>query len=499
METMTKLRLAAAVAAAAISASAAQFQPTTGGNLDDPTNWNNVTDSSYAVVRQQSAPLTVSTASATMPNNGNLIYRTNVHTNDFGAGHVLTIPFLTIEQGATLAHRSGSIDVTSTSVSSKIDAGSATVEGAGSAWNFALLSFPADKGGSLTVRDGASLAVSGSMTVDAGAEIVIDDALAETASCTINAGSAAVTGSGGVWRAETTTLATGGGLEVSDGATFAVTGAMTVQAGAEVSVENATFSHDTMADNKIVVNAGGTIRLKNSTLSFSGSKGKLCVAGGTAVFDGATISFGNANTAHFGGSTRVAGGTIRFEGAPSSINHRFLMYGDGLEFCVSNTTVSFAPAAADELFITSIGTVADGNAKTFRFCGAAPRLAVASSDGFHLRAEKGVLLRFELGADFDPVAPVVEITGGGTFKGDKDCLSASQVVVDVDDGCPPGTYTLLKGKAATTFLTGESKWVANCGNKRSTKFQTAGTAGTADESLQIVVTDTAAATVICFR
>ena len=377
---------------------AAQFKPTTGGNLDDESNWNNTTDGSYAVVNQQSAALTLSSSSATLPNSGNIIYRTNVHTNNFGLGNTLTVPSLTVEKGATLVHETGAIVATSASPASKIDVGMATISGANSEWRITTLDFPADKGGRMTVCDGATLTITSSMTVNSGASLF---------------------------------------------------------------VENATFAHDTTTDNKLFVNSGATLQVKDSTMRFTGIKGKLCVDGGMAVFDGATIEFGSANRQLFGGGD--SGGTIIFTGDSSSLNHRFSMTGDDFTFCVSNTTVNFSPEDASELFITGSGTANEELAKALRFCGASPRLAVASSDGLYLRGTKGVTLQFDIGRDGFPTdAAVLEITAGGSFKGDASACAASQIALNVDDHCPTGTYTLLKGSKATTFIDGTA------GNPRAT-------------------------------
>lgn len=418
------------------SASAAQFQPTTGGDLDDPNNWTSTTDTAYGVVKQQSAPLTISAASATMPNNGNLIYRTNVHTNEFGAGYVLNIPFLTVEQGAMLVHRSGAIAISGGSNQSKIGTsassiGTLVVTGENSSVSFETTPVTVGTGSSFSLLDGASMNIANKIYLGSGAAFGADHA---SISLPINSV-----------------------FEVAQGADCA------------------------FADTSIDLEKGAQL---------------LVDAGATATVARCTIH-PTDNAAKIGG----AGGMLRFADGTTTIDRRFEMSGNGFVFCIDDATVDFS---ASSLFITGSGSATDssnpGNERTLLFCGASPRLSVTSGsgNGFFLRGTKITLL-FELGADFAPVAPVVEITDAGSFKGDAACLAASQVVVDVDDDCPPGTYTLLKGKAATTFLTGESKWVANCGNKRSTKFQTAGTAGTTSECLQIVVRDAAKATVICFR
>ena len=420
--------VAASLAFASLPASAAQFQPTTGGNLDDAANWNNITDGSFAVLKAQGGPLTISQPSATLPKaTANLQYRNAfVYTNDFGAGYVLSLTgAFSAFDGSTLFHRSGTLS--SSASNSSIKDATVVVEGSDSELSLATLTMDANKGGSLIVRNGARLTI---------------------------------------------------------------TSALNVNAGATVSIENATLAQDTTLDNSISVYPDASFSMRNSTLSYANPKGKLLMRAGTAIFDGTTIAPGST-ALMFGGEN----GTAMFTGGTSTITRRFNMYGDGFTFCVSNTTVNFTPADASELFITSGGTINDGFAKTFRFCGAAPRLVIASSGGFHLRAQKGVTLQFDIPANGFPAdAAVVEITGGGTFKGDSGCLAASQVVVNVDDDCPPGTYTLLQGKNATTFLTGETPWVANCGTRRKAKFQSTDIDGLA--ALQVVVADAHKGTIL---
>ena len=372
----------------------AQFQPTQGGYLDVPDNWNSPGDRTYAIMKQQSAALTVLNDNATLPNReANLSYRSYVYTNDFGIGRSLNLSgALEVQSGASLVQKSGTL-ATATEIQSSI-AGSVMVEGQGS-----------------------------------------------------------------VFKPGLTTIS--GSVAVSNGGVVRFTSEASIECDARVIVENAEFFHDTVYDDKIFIKSGGVLNVKDSTFTFVGNKGKLSIAGGLAVFDGTEIIFGSHNTAHFGGSQDVRGGIVRFEGSPSSINHRFQMYGDGFEFCVSNTTVTFSPQDATELFITGSGLSDESCSKTFRFCGAAPRLDIASSSGFHLRGTKGVSLVFEIGkTGFPQNTAVIEITRGGSFKGDAIALAASKIVVSVDESCPPGAYILLKGQGATTFLDGsEQKYV----------------------------------------
>ena len=373
---------------------AAQFQPTTGGNLDDPDNWSSTSDTTYGVVKQQSAALTISSASATLPNNGSLLYRTNVHTNDFGAGNTLTVAGLTVEQGATLVHKSGTID--------------------------------------------------------------------STGAATFNNGAAVFTGTGSVLDGTSATLSNGGSLAIEDGAAWNFTRSVTINSGTKVVADGATLSMNTPSSGTsyyITVNEGGTFAVKDSTVNLANSKAHIAINNATATFDGVAISMGASSASTIGGD----GGTVLFTGGTSTINHRFSMTGDDFTFCVSNTTVNFSPEDANELFITGSGNSTENLAKTLLFCGAVPRFAIASSNGFYLRGTKGVTLQFDIGQEGFPTdAAVLEITAGGSFKGDPSACAASQIVLNVDDHCPTGTYTLLKGSKATTFINGTA------GNPRAT-------------------------------
>ena len=427
-------------------ACAAQFQPTGGGDLDNPSNWNNTTDTSFAVIKQQSASLTLSASEATLPNNGNLIYRTNVHTNDFGAGKTLTVPLVLVEQNATLVHRSGKIKATSTGASinqqARMANGNAFFTGAD-----AIL----EVDGTLNVGTSAatgSLAVENGATVNAGT-------LAVAADSTLSAKD-----SGTSINAETYSL-NGGTVAVGYGAMMKMTGSLTADGGSVVIVDNAKLLHDTTTDRRLTFNTGSFLSMKNSIIEFAGNKGKLYLDGGMALFDGVTVAPEQSNTVLIGGD----GGTLTFSGSPSAITHRFSMVGDDFTFCVSNATVNFSPSSASELFITGSGSASesseDGHNRIFRFCGAAPRLAIGSTGGFHLRGTS-ITLQFDIGAEGFPTdAAVVEITNGGSFKGDAGTCGASRIIVNVDDRCPAGTYTLLKGDKAATFLTGENKWQTN--------------------------------------
>ena len=95
---------------AASGAFAAQFQPSTGGDIDDPKNWNGT--GTMAVMKEQSGPLTISKSPASMPAGATeLDFRTYSYDCDFGAGSVLdmgTVKF-NVEHGGRVTLKSGTI------------------------------------------------------------------------------------------------------------------------------------------------------------------------------------------------------------------------------------------------------------------------------------------------------------------------------------------------------------------------------------------------------
>ena len=308
---------------------------------------------------------------------------------------------------------------------------------------------------------GLSMNLAGDLQVAEGATLVQKSGnLCSSAKGSIYAATVVVEGSSAGLVFKNIDLAenSGGNLVVRHGATVTVTNSMVIRAGASVLVENATLKQNTSSTSySITMKAGATLRVSNSTLEFPGTKGALYIdSGATVGFDGAEIKM-NGDVG-FGGS----GAEVVFSGKSSSFNRRFNMVGDNFTFCITNTTVCFSPATASDLFVTGGRTENENNGRTLRFCGAAPRLEVASSGGFYLRGAKGITLQFDIGRDGFPTdAAIVEITGGGSFKGDATACAASRIVVNVGRQCPPGTYVLLKGKNASTFLTGEDKWVTN--------------------------------------
>ena len=371
---------------------AAQFQPTTGGNLDNSDNWNTPSDNSFAIMKAQSAPLTISSSLATLPNpKGNLSYRNCVYTNEWPSGwKMYGTGTFEIQSSSSLLQKSGT------------------------------LSFAGEQN-----KIGGIFDISGQDSV-------------------VELGTTEVSGS----------------IKVSSSATFKPNMNLTIKDGGALSIENANLYHNTGDSGplyRIKLNSGGVLSATSATITLPTGKSGIEIIDSTAVIDGSTLSIGNNGSAIGGDS-----GTILFCGNSSTIDHRFTMAGDDFTFCVSNTTVNFTPKTATDLFITGTGSSDEEYAKKLRFCGAAPRLTIASSNGFHLRGSKGVTLQFDIGKDGFPTdKAIVEITEGGSFKGDKQTCQSSKILVNVLPGCKVGAYTLLKGKNAATFLTGDNKWIVN--------------------------------------
>lgn len=93
-------------------ASAAQFKPDGGGNLDDASNWT-AGYSTFAIYKQLTGPLTISADGAVLPGTGDLLYGNGVYcnTNMFTAGWTLNLAgkTLRVNGGSTLVHLSGKI------------------------------------------------------------------------------------------------------------------------------------------------------------------------------------------------------------------------------------------------------------------------------------------------------------------------------------------------------------------------------------------------------
>lgn len=391
--TSSKITLAAMVICAAGFARAAQFQPTNGGDLDDAKNWNIPSDTTFAILKAQSAALSISADNATLPNSAaSLSYRNYTYTNNWTSGWTFSgTGSLEVRSGARLVHESGTMKFSKATGSS----------------------------------------VAGTLEIT-GAESVVE------------LGGTTVSGT----------------IVVTNSAVFKPDMDVTVQSGGTmVCADGATISFSPDQNHAISVLAGGTLAVTNSSFSMSSNKANLDIASGaTAIINGSALLIDNDGV-KIGGD----GGTLLFSGGASSISSRFTMTGDEFVFCVSNTTVNFASDSSSKLFITGSETSpTEGTSdRALKFCGANPHLVVKGTGGLFLRGSK-TTLQFDLPRGDFTTDSVIEIpNASASFKGDSGTLAASQIVVNIDTHTTPGTYTLLKGKNAATFLTGANKWVTN--------------------------------------
>lgn len=300
--------------------------------------------------------------------------------------------------------------------------------------------------GALAVQDGAKL-VQKSGTMKANAAVAVN-------------ASATVTGQDSKWEFGPTMVK--GALEVADKATLLLTKGLVVESGGALVVNGGKLTQEPYPSGTVfavTVNAGGKFSATGATLNFANIKAGLNLAGSTAEISGSTLAIGN-DSVQIGGE----GGTLVFKGEPSTISSRFAMTGDKFVFHVDDATVTFA---SDTLFITGSekGTAGQTSDRTLKFTGANPHLKITGNQGMFLRGTK-TTLEFNLPAGEFTKEPVIELADKAQFKGDAETLAASQIVVNVDEKTKSGTYTLLKGKGAATFLKNAKKWVAN--DKRAT-------------------------------
>ena len=103
--------VAATVALCGAVASGATWKGTTGGNLDDATNWN-LSGTTYAIRLQQSGPFTISGDGVGIPNGTassrlQYEYSPRAYTNHFAAGTLSLAGLFYVQGGATLVQESG--------------------------------------------------------------------------------------------------------------------------------------------------------------------------------------------------------------------------------------------------------------------------------------------------------------------------------------------------------------------------------------------------------
>ncbi len=122
----------------------------------------------------------------------------------------------------------------------------------------------------------------------------------------------------------------------------------------------------------------------------------------------------------------------------------------------------------------------NGDRRRFVFEGADPYLRINGSRGFYMRG--AVDLVFNIGeGNFPENHAVIELDDAGKFDGDANMKSLHTLTVNVDDKCPGGTFTLMKGKnAVSVFADVESQFVKGTGAERI-KFVT-----TTEDGVEVV-------------
>ena len=110
-----------------------------------------------------------------------------------------------------------------------------------------------------------------------------------------------------------------------------------------------------------------------------------------------------------------------------------------------NTDVDFP---ADQYFITGANTDPD-NETSFLFSGTNTHIRISGSKGLYLRGNT-VSFEFDIpAAGVSKSHPVIDLQhSSAAVSADPDCESS--LVVSVDPLCPPGTYTLIRGKNCTS-------------------------------------------------
>lgn len=397
-----KIHPAVIVVFAVLSADAAQWSPTTGGNLDDPSNWGSGY-STFAIRKAQSAPFTISSSPTNLPGAGTLQYdnNANTYTNDFGVGGVLDLQYYSfnIKDGAQVVQRSGKILSGGTSslaiTASQNRETGYWLDGADSAVEMPNLSLTA-------VAEGTAPAIYPHFAMDNGALATFT----------------AVTAAGK------------GVIDVAGGATLTAN-AISVQNGSVMTATQATVVVNTPSGSKLTpleVLNGGQIEIVDSTFRYTGGttfnfNGD---AGSLISFKDSTVEFGTQRVGMIG---ETDGLTIRFD----------------------NST---ATHTGDQLFITGGGTTESGD-KTLVFAGANPHLSIQGNKGLHFRGGT-VSLQFEIpAAGFPTDHPVLDLTHAEA-KFAKDSSTVPTLSVKASPRCPPGVYTLLRGKNATTIISDEN-------------------------------------------
>ena len=166
-----------------------------------------------------------------------------------------------------------------------------------------------------------------------------------------------------------------------------------------------------------------------------------------------------------GGSFGCDNGALELHaGSRLVVTNRWVMTGDNFTIRLDDSTLE--ADIPNNWFITGAGTNPGTGNRTFVFEGARPGLTT-SGTGFFLRGES-VRLVFNLGAEGFPMdRAVVDVQGAGVFRADS--KETNLVSVNVAADCPEGTYTLMRGTNAGTFLNAD-RYVLTCAEGRKARL-----------------------------
>ena len=166
-----------------------------------------------------------------------------------------------------------------------------------------------------------------------------------------------------------------------------------------------------------------------------------------------------------GGSFGCDNGALELHaGSCLVVTNRWVMTGDNFTIRLDDSTLE--ADIPNNWFITGAGTNPGTGNRTFVFEGARPGLTT-SGTGFFLRGES-VRLVFNLGAEGFPMdRAVVDVQGSGVFRADS--KETNLIAVNVAADCPEGTYTLMRGTNAGTFLNAD-RYVLTCAEGRKARL-----------------------------
>ena len=209
-----------------------------------------------------------------------------------------------------------------------------------------------------------------------------------------------------------------------------------ISAGAAFSAKSISL----YAGNSIAVSDASLELTNGITMTTSASTGSV------AAFTNATVVLGKERYAAVGGNASL----LSFSRCEVSVPRRWSIQGRDFTMRIDDSRLEYTDPS--DWFITG-GTGSEGTdqKRTFVFEGANPHLKIHGSKGMFLRG--GVDIVFNLGRDGFPKdhAVIDLVDSSAQFSGND--LAAHRVAVNVSDRCPPGLYTIMKGRNCGTFLT----------------------------------------------